>query len=135
MFKTYIDGNKLICKSANKQKEGRGPLKPKSVFAQWNTVSIQEISKLFLIIIHMSMLCKSSLQDYWSFQPVIQTPYGASVGMSRDRFLKLLTMFHLNNNNAKGARCQPDYDPLFTIWRVIDTLITKFQDNKNQKNS
>ena len=25
MFKTYTEGNKLICKSANKQKEARGP--------------------------------------------------------------------------------------------------------------
>ena len=81
------------------------------------------------------MLCKSSLQNYWSFHPVIQTPYAASVGMSWDRFLYLLTMFHLNNNDAKAARCQPDYDPLFMIWPVIDTLITKFQDNKTRKNS
>ena len=81
------------------------------------------------------MLCKSSLQDYCSFHPIIQTPYADSVGMSQDRFLKLLTVFHLNNTDAKAARCQPDCDPLFTIWPVIDTLITKFQDNKNWKNS
>ena len=81
------------------------------------------------------MLCKSSLQDYWSFHPIIQTPFAASVGMSRDTFLKLLTMFHLNNNEVNAAKCQPDYDPPFTIWPVIDTLITKFQDNKNQKNN
>jgi len=39
-----------------------------------------------------------------------------------------LTMFHLNNNDAKAARGQPGYDPLFKIRPVIDTLITKFQD-------
>ena len=48
--------------------------------------------------------------------------------MSRDRFLALLSMFYLNNNNAKAARGQPGYDPLFKIWPVIDTLITKFRD-------
>jgi len=32
------------------------------------------------------------------------------------------------NNNAKAAWGQPDYDPLFKIGPVIDTLITKFQD-------
>jgi hypothetical protein len=37
-------------------------------------------------------------------------------------------MFHLNNNDAKAARGQPSYDPLFKIWPVIDTFITKFQD-------
>jgi len=37
-------------------------------------------------------------------------------------------MFHFNNNDAKTARGQPGYDPLFKIRPVIDTLITKFQD-------
>jgi len=37
-------------------------------------------------------------------------------------------MFYPNNNDAKAATGQPDYDPLFKIWPVIDTLNTKFQD-------
>jgi hypothetical protein len=37
-------------------------------------------------------------------------------------------MFHLTNNDAKAAKGQPGYDPLFKIWPVIDTLITTFQD-------
>ena len=48
--------------------------------------------------------------------------------MSWDRFLALLTMFHLNNNEVKAVIGQPGYDPLFKIRPVIDTLITKFQD-------
>jgi len=76
----------------------------------------------------MSMLCKSSLRDYWSWRPIIHIPYAVTVGMSQDRFLALLTMFHMNNNDAKAARGHPGYDPLFKIWPVIDTLITKIQD-------
>ena len=76
----------------------------------------------------MSLLRKSSLRDYWSLRPIIHTPYASSVAMSRDRFLALLTMFHLNNNDARAARGQPGFDPLFKIRPVIDTLITKFQD-------
>ena len=76
----------------------------------------------------MSLLRKSSLRDYWSLRLIIHTPYTSSVGMSRDRFLALLKMFHPNNNDAKTARGQPGYDPLFKIRPVIDTLITKFQD-------
>jgi len=76
----------------------------------------------------MSVLCRSSLGDYWSLRPIIHNQYAASVAMSQDRFLTLLTMFHLNNNNAKAARGQPGYDPLFKIRPVIDTLMTKFQD-------
>ena len=37
-------------------------------------------------------------------------------------------MFQLNNNDAKAARGQPGYDPLFKIRPFMDTLITKFQD-------
>ena len=59
---------------------------------------------------------------------IIHTPYAASVGMSRDRFLTLLTMLHLNNNDAKAARGQPGYDPLFKIQPIIDTLVSKFQE-------
>jgi len=76
----------------------------------------------------MSVLHKSSLRDYWSSRPIIHTPYAASVGMSRDRFLAILTMFRLNNNDEKAARGQPGYDPLFKIRLVIDTLTNKFQD-------
>jgi hypothetical protein len=59
------------------------------------------------------------------FASIIPTPYAASVGMSRDRFLALLTMLHLNNNDVKAARGQPGYDP-FKILQIIDTLVTKF---------
>jgi hypothetical protein len=59
----------------------------------------------------MSVLRKSSLRNYWSLRLIIHTPYAASVGMSQDRFLALLTMLHLNNNDAKAARGQPGHDP------------------------
>jgi hypothetical protein len=51
----------------------------------------------------MSVLRKSSVRDYWSLRPIIHTPYAASVGISRDRFLALLTMLHLNNNDGKAV--------------------------------
>jgi hypothetical protein len=37
-------------------------------------------------------------------------------------------MFHLNNNDEKAAREKPDYDSLFKIRPVIDTLVTHVQD-------
>jgi hypothetical protein len=111
-----------------KKNKQEGPLKSKSVFAQWNQVILQEIKKFFSIVIHMTVLRKSSLRDYWSLRPVIQTPYAASVGMSRDTFLAVLTMLYLKNNDARAARGQPDYDSLFKIRPVINKLITQFQD-------
>jgi len=128
MFKLiHKETNQYAKQKINKKKQ-EGSLSPKSVFVLWNTVSLQEIKKFFAIIIHMSMLHKSSLRDYWSSRLIIHTSYAASIGMSRDRFLAILTMFHLNNNDEKAARGQPGYDPLFKIWPVIDTLTNKFQD-------
>jgi len=45
-----------------------------------------------------------------------------------DRFLALLTVFHLYKNEAKAARGQSGYDPQFKIWPILDTLLSKFQD-------
>jgi len=71
MFKrTHKETNRYAKQQINKKKQ-EGSLSPKSVFVLWNTVSLQEIKKSFAIIIHMSVLHKSSLRDYWSSLPII----------------------------------------------------------------
>jgi len=126
MFKLIQkETNRYATQQINKKQEGC--LSPKSVFALWHSLTARN-KKFFVIIIHMSVLRRSSLRDYWSLHPIMHTPYADSVGMSQDRFLTLLTMFHLNNNHAKADRGQPGYDPLFKMQPVTDTLITKFQD-------
>jgi hypothetical protein len=122
----HKETNRYAKQQINKKKQ-EGSLSPKSIFAPWNTVKQKEIKKFCDNHTHKHVT-KSSLRDYWSSRPIIHTPYAASVGMSRDRFLAILTMFHLNNNDAKAARGQPGYDPLSKIRPVIDTLTTKFQD-------
>jgi hypothetical protein len=47
--------NRYAMQQINRMNQ-EGPLKPKSVFAQCNTVSLQEIKKLLLIIIHITIL-------------------------------------------------------------------------------
>jgi len=66
MFKhIHKETNRYAKQQINKTKQ-EGSLSPKSVFALWNTVSLHEIKKFFAIIIHMNVLHKSSLRDYWS---------------------------------------------------------------------
>jgi hypothetical protein len=119
--------NQYATQQIKKQKQ-EGPLKPKFVFAQWNPVTFKEIKKFLSLVIHVSILHKSSLWDYWSLRLIIWTPRVASVGMSRDRFFSVLTMLHLNNSDVKAPRGQPDYDTLFKIQPTTDVLITQFQD-------
>jgi hypothetical protein len=54
--------NRYATQQIKKNKQ-EGPLKPKSVFSQWNPVTLQEIKKFFATVIHMSVLRKSSLRD------------------------------------------------------------------------
>jgi hypothetical protein len=82
----------------------------------------------------MSVLRESSVRDYWSSHPITRTPHAASVGMSRDKFLALLTMLHLNNNDAKAAKGQQGYDPLFKIRPITDTS-QNFRASTHQKDS
>jgi hypothetical protein len=128
LFKrTRNETNRYAAQQIKKKKQ-EGPLKSKSVFAQWNQVTLQEINTFFSIGIHMSVSRKSSLRDCWILPPIVQTPYVASVGMSRDRFLAVLTVLHLKSSDAQAARGEPQNGPLFKIRPVIDTLITQFQD-------
>jgi len=87
MFKLIQKETNCYAQQQINKKNQEGSLSPKSVFALWNTVSLQEIKKFFVLIIHTSMLRSSYLRDYWSLRPIIHTPYAASVGMSRDRLL------------------------------------------------
>jgi hypothetical protein len=51
---TQNETSRYAAQQIKKKKQG-GPLKSKSVFAQWNPVTLQEIKKFFLVVIHMSM--------------------------------------------------------------------------------
>jgi hypothetical protein len=67
----------------NKKKQ-EGPLKTKSVHAQWKEVNFQEIKHFLTVIIHMCLVKKPYLRDNWMTDPVMQTTDAKSVGMSHD---------------------------------------------------
>jgi hypothetical protein len=51
----------------------------------------------FAILIHISLVKKPKLWDYWSTVPILQSSYTTAIGMSRDRFLSILV------NRANGS--------------------------------
>ena len=55
MFKLIQKETNRYTKQQINKKKQEGSLSPTSVFALWNTVSLQEIKKFSAIIIHMSM--------------------------------------------------------------------------------
>ncbi len=48
-----------------------------------------DIWKFFALILNMTLVKKASYKDYWNIDPMISTPFFASV-MSRDRYIYFL---------------------------------------------
>lgn len=61
-------------------KEQGGPPKRKSVFIKWKPVTLQELKMFCAVIIHMPVLHKPSVCDYWTKRPIMQTTYTMSGG-------------------------------------------------------
>ena len=68
---------------------------------------------------------QEDLSDYWSKDEVIAIPFYASV-MPRDRFLNILTFFHLANNDHYVPRGQDDHNPLYKLGQIYLNVINSF---------
>ena len=79
---------KLMQKETNRyatqqiKKRSKRALWHLNLYLHSGIVSSQEIKKFFAIIIHMGLLRKSSLRDYWSLRPIIHTPYASCCNVS-----------------------------------------------------
>lgn len=124
--KIQIETNRYATQQINKRQEA-GPIGKKSIYSLWKDVSIREIKIFFAIVIHMCLVRKPELRDYWSTTPILQTNYASALGMSRDRFLAILTMLHLNDNESRIPRGQPGYDATHKIKPLLENLRQQFQ--------
>ena len=64
------------------------------------------------ILLAMGIHRLLSLRDYWSQHTLLGVP-GITSGMSRNRFLELLSNLHLNDNDKMPARDSPLFDKLY----------------------
>ncbi|UYV82044.1 PGBD5 [Cordylochernes scorpioides] len=118
IFKTFIDEemyrkikletNKYARSTIDKQKK-RGPLKAYSFLANWKAVSIAEIKLFFACIIHMCLVIKPRMKDYWATNSVLNTTFCKKI-MARNRFEAIF-----------------GHDPLYKIRTFLDPLTKKFQ--------
>ena len=72
---------------------------------KWKPVSHEEMKLFFAKVFAMGLVNKLDLQDYWSSDKVLKTPWFKMV-MNRDRFLLILQMIHFNDNNFRIPRGQ-----------------------------
>ena len=57
---------------------------------------------------------RSSFELYWSSDPLLDMKGFRDI-MARDRFLNILSFFHLENNERNRPRDHPDHDKIFKV--------------------
>ena len=100
-------------------------LPPKSCFRRWTPTCRMEIKAFLGLILAMGLVSLLSIRDYWSMDAVTATPFFPAT-MARDRFLLLLSFFHLNNNQNFIRRGFPGHDPLYKLGIIFKTIVSRF---------
>ncbi|CAH1239258.1 PGBD4 [Branchiostoma lanceolatum] len=101
---------------------------PGSRVHRWPDEGITEAEmRTFLALtIAMGILPHQDVQDYWSTDEVMQTPFFPSI-MTRNRFLLIFRFFHLSDNDTYRPRGHPEYNPLHKLGTIYETLVEKFK--------
>lgn len=88
--------------------------------AKWTETTVNEIYTFLAAVILMGLVRKNSLKDYWSTDPVTQTPFFSAL-LSLDRFQLLQRALHFADNATANLR-----DPLNKIRSVFTSLMAGF---------
>ncbi|KAK7504155.1 hypothetical protein BaRGS_00004459 [Batillaria attramentaria] len=112
-------------RTAIEEKERAGPVSKRSLFGAWKPVSVCDLRNFFAICIHIGLVKKLKIHDYWSKHPALHTSYAAQI-MPRDRFLAILAFLHVNDNATYVPYGQPDHDPIHKIRPFMSHLQKKF---------
>lgn len=89
---------------------------------KWVNVTVQELRLFFGLIIIMGQVRKNTIKDYWSKNPLIETPIFSRT-MKRNRFMQILTFLHFNDN----TKITKNSDRLVKVQYLIDYFQNKFQ--------
>lgn len=98
----------------------RGNMPEFSKLNRWTPTNPDEIYCLFGAILLMPHCKKNGLKQYWTTDPLLETPIFSKI-FTQDRFLLLLRMLHLDDNSTVTGG-----DKLYKIRTVIETVRRKF---------
>ena len=104
----------------------RENVKPNARMNLWYETSANEIKQFLGLTLNMGIVEKPSIRSYWSTDSLIETPIFHKT-MSRDRYLNLLTFFHITDNEQAVPRGHDDYNPLFKVHSFKQTLQRRFR--------
>ena len=100
-----------------------------SRFNKWpsNGITVSDMKCFLALTVSMGLTHQEDLQDYWSCDPVLSTPFYPSV-MSRDHFLNILAFFHLSDNAQYIPRGEDGYNPLHKLGAVYTRILSRFEE-------
>lgn len=90
---------------------------------QWSPTNIEEIKKMFGLILFMGLVKLPRLAHYWSKDKIIGHPFPRTV-MSRNRFELLLKMLHFSDKDDENKE-----DRLHRVRQLVDNLNENFKNN------
>lgn len=85
------------------------------------------MKRFIAIVIGMGLVQHQDIQDYWSKDEMLRTPFFGNT-MIKNKFLLIMSLFHLNNNDNQVPHGQDGYDPIFKVRRVYDHFRQKFEE-------
>ena len=98
-----------------------------SIASMWKPCTIQELKAFFAIIVHMGLVKKPEIYDYWSTDTMLDSNFARHL-LSRNRFTSILSMLHIADNCNYIPFGNPGHDPLFKIRPFIEILQVKFRE-------
>ncbi|UYV77023.1 ATP8A1 [Cordylochernes scorpioides] len=126
IFKSIKEETNRYARSIIDRESKKGPLKPHGMLAKWKAVSVAQIKLFFCVIIHMSLVKKPGMKDYWSTHGFLKNAFCQSINMPRTLFMRILSMLHLNDNSKYIEYGKPGHDRLFKIRPVLESFIYSF---------
>ena len=91
---------------------------------------MEEMYRIFAMIIHMGHAQHDCLKDYWSREEQYFIPFYSNM-LVHDRFFHIPRFLHFENNDNPPNHDDPHYDRFWKIRNVFDTLNNKFYELYN----
>ncbi|XP_067940170.1 piggyBac transposable element-derived protein 4-like [Watersipora subatra] len=91
----------------------------------WKPITCDDLYQLFAIGIHMCLVHKPAIEDYFRANAVMHSTFPNAIGMGRYKLRHILRYLHLHDNENCANRGDPNHDLLYEVKPFYDHLISK----------